>query len=1156
MSWGRRLLLLLAACMGTVLLTNAQEPTCKWKNVEAASDGFLLDSLSAIVESITVVDSHGNDVSFRYSLNSGLMTIALDERSQDSLLICYLTLPYSLHRVYANRTLLTDYDSTAFFKERNTAAEVFDFREEIFTNSQLNKTGNLTRGISFGNRQNMFVNSSLNLQMDGKLAENLYLRASITDQNVPFQPEGNTQQLQDFDKVLIELYNDNLALLAGDVVLKQRKSEFLRYQKNVQGLLFTSDYQFGEKWKASTQVGASLAKGKFASMELKVMEGVLGPYRINGPKNERFVIIMGNSEKVFLDGKLLKRGFNYDYIIDYNRGEITFTSQVMITRYSRVQVDFEYAERNFSRSILMANHIQERHNVDFYLNFYREKDNRNRPLFFELSDADKKLLAASGSDLDLAIVPRIDSIPFDPNRILYRKIVTSDKIGNPMVYYEYSTDPAVAYYSISFEQAGPGGGHYRRKQQLVNGMVFEFVPPLNGMPQGEYTINSPLTAPDKKQMITAGTRIRLNPSAQVYTEVAFSDYNTNLFSKADRRGDKGFALKSGYLSIRELTWRKDYRLETKLELEHNSSNFSFIDRYRDVEFDRDWSLSMQNLEDDAGEKLVTAEVKLTNDQDNLFSYTINLRNRKGVLKGTQHYGKVNQQIGKRWYLSNDFFSMNSMVRETESKWIRYHGGIQYRSKILMPGYKLMVDRNTVLETGSDSVVNSATNFLEHRIFFTTNDSLRYSFFGNANWREDRLPLNGVVSLGTKAFTTNYGWVKKLGPHDIKGTFTYRKLRHPAIREGPDETTVMGKMDYLGSLFDNSVRNELTYAIGSGRELKREYVFLPVAPGEGTHTWRDDNEDGIPQINEFYLAINQEEKDYVKIFVPSDEYILAYTNLLNYRLNIRFPHKWRDENGIKPFLYRFSNATSWNVEKKVTDEDFWSRINPFFNGGNKENIVSVRQFIRSTLFFNRSAPDYGMEASFFNHRNKQLYSGGFEDLIQKDLRLTSRYHINRIVGAHIIVSRGVRGSSSDFMENRNYSLYQYGFKPELTWQPALSIRGSMNYAYTAKRNRADKENGEKASINQVGFNFRYAKAIKTTLNADLNYTNISYSGEANSPIAYEMLQALMPGRNYIWRLHWLQKIGEGLQLNVGYEGRNSEGLAHIVHTGRMQVSALF
>jgi hypothetical protein len=54
----------------------------------------------------------------------------------------------------------------------------------------------------------------------------------------------------------------------------------------------------------------------------------------------------------------------------------------------------------------------------------------------------------------------------------------------------------------------------------------------------------------------------------------------------------------------------------------------------------------------------------------------------------------------------------------------------------------------------------------------------------------------------------------------------------------------------------------------------------------------------------------------------------------------------------------------------------------------------------------------------------------------------------------------------------------------------------------------------------------------------------------------MLQALTPGNNLTWTFNWLQKIGEGLQMNMVYEGRNSEGLDRLVHIGRMQVTALF
>jgi hypothetical protein len=113
-----------------------------------------------------------------------------------------------------------------------------------------------------------------------------------------------------------------------------------------------------------------------------------------------------------------------------------------------------------------------------------------------------------------------------------------------------------------------------------------------------------------------------------------------------------------------------------------------------------------------------------------------------------------------------------------------------------------------------------------------------------------------------------------------------------------------------------------------------------------------------------------------------------------------------------------------------------------------------------------------------------------------------------------------------------------------------------YSFTGKENTENQEFEEKAQVHQMGLEVRFAKAIKTTLTGNLKYIQIDYNGEVNSPVGYEMLQALTPGTNLTWSISWLQRIGEGLQLNLVYEGRNSEGLERIVHVGRMQVSALF
>lgn len=491
----------------------------------------------------------------------------------------------------------------------------------------------------------------------------------------------------------------------------------------------------------------------------------------------------------------------------------------------------------------------------------------------------------------------------------------------------------------------------------------------------------------------------------------------------------------------------------------------------------------------------------------------------------------------------------------ESDWTRYQGKVEYRSKTLVPGYRLHFDKNEVVKTGSDSIINTAMNFMEHQVFLQSNDTLPFAFFGHASWRKDDFPVKGKMMPHTSAFTTQVGLKNEFGPHDVEGSFTYRKMT--LLSEAlPQETSIMGRLDYLSHLADNHIRNEFSYAIGNGRELKKEFIYLPVPTGDGTHTWRDDNEDGIQQINEFYLAINPEEKNFIKIFVPTDDYILAYTSLFNYRLNARFPDTWRNERGLKSFLQKISNNTSWNLEKKVSAKDFFSRVSPITKGIANDNLIAVKKRFRSSLFFNRSSPRYGMEASLFDSQHKQLLTGGFEDLAQRDWRINSRLNFNPRLNLKVSLNSGSRYSSSDFLENRNFKVEQYSLGHEITWQPSANLRGSGNYKYTHKINSANREMNETASLNQFSFKMRYAKAIKTTVNAQLKYTYINYNGLPNSPIGYEMLQALTLGDNYIWKIDFLQKIGEGLQLNMTYEGRDSEGLHRMVHTGRMQVSALF
>ena len=274
------------AAQAQVLAGEAPPPStrrCRWVRLAPGRDTtfFKLADTLTVVPSSVLAGGRGMDYDGRTERFRWVRPAPRDRSSgaprPDSLLVCYRVLPLRLSAARYRRPIgLMD---SLGFRQGLMRFEDFSQKEQILSTPGISKTGNLARGISFGNTQNVFVNSALNLQLEGKLADNINLTAAISDQNVPFQPEGNTQQLQQFDKIYITLTNPVWNLTAGDVVLRNKPDYFLRYYKNIQGA--AAEANFGPPLEGLAGLGAApgVANAVFLSGQPGQVPGGLG----NGP---------------------------------------------------------------------------------------------------------------------------------------------------------------------------------------------------------------------------------------------------------------------------------------------------------------------------------------------------------------------------------------------------------------------------------------------------------------------------------------------------------------------------------------------------------------------------------------------------------------------------------------------------------------------------------------------------------------------------------------------------------------------------------------------------------------------------------------------------------------------------------------------------------
>lgn len=1140
-----RTLYLLLFLLFTSVLCAQEMQTKKF----AVQDTITIDSLSINPNGFRVTTPQGTLIdSSLYEADFGLGRITLSRKRilADSIVITYKKYPEWLTQKYAQ------FDTSNIVKNTGNLDKVIRLGKEgnkpEFTPFQgLNTSGSIVRGVTAGNNQNSVLNSELDLQISGRLSNKVSLRASIQDSNIPSQQGGYSQNLDEFDQIFIELFSDDWNIRAGDINLANTESYFTPFVKKIQGLSLQGTLRHSEESSTNLFATGALVRGIFNTTKFTGQEGNQGPYKLTGPNGELFILVVSGSETVYVNGVPLVRGETKDYVIDYNAGEIIFNANYPITSEMRITVDYQFTERRYTRFVAYAGgNYQQNNKLTISAHVYSESDAKNQQLQQTLSAEQIAILAEAGDDPEQMIAESAIPDTFSANKVLYRRTLI-----NGVEVFEFSADPDEELFTVSFTNVGMNQGDYILSTTNTLQRTFEYVAPINGVPQGSFAPQVRLFAPTLLQLAVVNGSYTPSEKTTLKAEFAGSKNDLNLFSNEGDTNNNGFA---SHLEVQQILYKKDST--TTLNAFGNwdfvQQEFVNIQRLYNPEFNRDWNLDA-NLSSVNGllvgdQSFLTAGVAYSKSILGNLQYTFENLDFSQFYTGTRH--SINSLINSKKLqgglntsllntndsnFKSDFFRLSSIgIYDLKKKWI---------------GAKYHTENNKRVTKANDSLTPDSQRFDMYEAFVGVGDSTKvyaqagYRFRTNDSLRSNR--ITRVNRSKTYFLETQLLQNKKTS----LGIFiNYRKLDfEEANRE--TENSLNSRLLYDQRFAQNAIQLNTTFETNSGTQPQQEFTFVAVDEGQGTHTWNDYNNDGIQQLEEFEIAQFQDEADFIRVLLPNQIFIRTHQNRLSSQLTLN-PQQWSGQKGLKKMLSRFYNLTNYSIDRRILRDGQEFSINPF---ASSDNTLSLALNFRNALSFNRGKQRYTTTYSYLRNESTNLLSTGLQSANLESHQLN---FLHKIKKSWVFNFKGITSNALSTAENfpsRNFKLATTSANPKVSYLFSKQSRLSLFYTYQTKENQLS--GLESLQQNSFGMAFALADVEKVSLTGEINYIDNRFRGSAFSPVAYQILEGLQPGTNFTWNLIAQKRVTKFLDLNVSYFGRKSDG-SSTIHTGNVQLKAFF
>lgn len=1117
----------------TVVRAQSDDTSGGWQTWGAASDTLtagppgqrlLLRSpfIAAESERVWVDGARLMPGQYEFNYQRGMLRITTPVPEGAVIVVDYRRLPFLLNSMYSLRNV-------QFADVRpGQPQELIPPRQR---EGYFNPTGNLVFGgmksisFSFGSRKGTELDQTLQVSVEGQLTNSIKVKALLSDNNLPIQPEGNTADLEYIDKVYVEISGTNGRATMGDFGFQNNYSDFNQFSRELKGVS-------GEVFGAGSLVGAAAgsAKGVFRNVTFRGTEQLQGPYELLPAGRTNGEVIIAGTERVYFNGLELQRGQNRDYVIDYDNGTVTFTPRRLVTVDTEISVDFEATQEQYNRTSVfgVGRTTKVPGQFEFQALVASEEDDPDRPKSVTLSDDDRRIIADAGDDTGAAIANGATFVGAGEGK--YDLVPADTIVGLPD---RYVFNDSTGSWDVLFYEVGGGRGDYVLDGITQQGLPFyRFVPGSSG----NYRIGRPLPLPQSHTVVTS--RLVRKGRVEVDAQYNVSDFDANKLSAigdGDNVGDAG-ELRLGLNAIPVGVGEVDL----KGSLSTIEENFRSLQRTRSSYFYRDWNLERDTL---VGREVLQSFTSTFRREDAVrVAYELGAI-RRDNFDGVKNEGRLVMAAGEDRRLSGRAFDTN--LNGEDERRTRRHGSVDANYGVwkLLPSAFLSSERylaaSPVLPDSGIAYVNYGVKLAKRKVD-------RFGFSLEFDRRATQQQADTTAGwIDTRTDRTLRGSLLARRFSGIQGELEISHREQDNLLVGDTQTSDLARLKTQFQTTRAGLRGNVDYEISQNQFRAQQKSVVFVGEGQG-----DYNELGEP--------VGKGRGAYTLVLQPTLATIPTHTVNLAFRFSWKAPPKTADAMGPFTWIGRNVSLAQQLVVRDESQSDQAYKTYLLFPSALQRDDTTVRGIV-SLLQDWSLLNDYPNVSLTFRYQRDDEEDNSFpgvnenkffqQQIARVERTLTASLSGN-LEGTRELQRRNGQGLPTGTGSTYDVTGWALAAGFGMRFSAGSSLDGQLEY-----RIRDDAESS--AEERSIAFRPRLVWRLNKFTNVFARYEVTSFSDGGTLLVRPFFFSA--PGTTHRWSLTPNVRISKYISVVAAYEGRSEDtfsGSRVTEHDFRIETRAFF